>query len=109
MPPSHPFVERRIGTVRREYLYHVMFWGQRDVERKLALFQSDHNEERGHSSRGGKTPDELAGGTAPIVADLRSLVWRTTLAEGGSSTFRGRREEEFARDTFDDDYSPRRA
>ena len=26
VPLSHPFVERLIGTVRREFLDHVLFW-----------------------------------------------------------------------------------
>ena len=35
VPLSHPFVERVIGTVRRELLDQVPFWGARDLERKL--------------------------------------------------------------------------
>jgi hypothetical protein len=34
-PPSHPFVERLIGTVRREYLDRTLFWNRGDLERKL--------------------------------------------------------------------------
>ncbi len=26
VPLSHPFVERLIGTIRREYLDHMLFW-----------------------------------------------------------------------------------
>jgi hypothetical protein len=33
-PVSHPFVERLIGTIRREYLDHVFFWNTQDLERK---------------------------------------------------------------------------
>ena len=32
-PLSHPFVERLIGTIRREFLDHVPFWSARDLER----------------------------------------------------------------------------
>jgi transposase InsO family protein len=39
VPLSHPFVERLIGTMRREFLDHVLFWNARDLERKLAEFQ----------------------------------------------------------------------
>lgn len=38
VPLSHPFVERMIGTVRRELLDHVPFWGAPDLERKLRHF-----------------------------------------------------------------------
>jgi len=34
-PLSHPFVERVIGTMRREFLGWVLFWNARDLERKL--------------------------------------------------------------------------
>ena len=37
-PVSHPFVERLIGTVRREYLDRVFFWNSQDLERKLGNY-----------------------------------------------------------------------
>jgi putative transposase len=37
-PVSHPFVERLIGTIRREYLDRVFFWNAQDLERKLGGF-----------------------------------------------------------------------
>jgi hypothetical protein len=40
VPLSHPFVERLIGTIRREFLDHVLFWNARDLERKLVDFQT---------------------------------------------------------------------
>ena len=36
VPHSHPFIERLIGTVRRQFLDHIFFWNARDLERKLA-------------------------------------------------------------------------
>ena len=39
VPLSHPFIERLIGTIRREYLDHVFFWTQRHLERKLNAFK----------------------------------------------------------------------
>jgi putative transposase len=35
VPFSHPFVERLIGTVRREYLDRILFWTTADLEAKL--------------------------------------------------------------------------
>jgi putative transposase len=43
VPWSHPFVERLIGTIRREFLDHVPFWNAHDLERKLADFQTYYN------------------------------------------------------------------
>jgi transposase InsO family protein len=34
-PVSHPFVERLIGTIRREFLDQVLIWNAVDLERKL--------------------------------------------------------------------------
>ena len=50
VPRSHPFVERLIGTTRRECLDHVLFWNARDLERKPANFQASDNEVRSHAS-----------------------------------------------------------
>jgi hypothetical protein len=35
VPLSHPFVERLIGTLRREYLDRTLFWTTVDLEAKL--------------------------------------------------------------------------
>ena len=62
VPLSHPFVERLIGTMRREFLDQVLFWNARDLERKLAEFQTYYNAARGHASLEGHTPLTFAGG-----------------------------------------------
>jgi hypothetical protein len=46
VPLSHPFVERVIGTVRRELLDQVPFWGASDLERKLMQFRDYYNDDR---------------------------------------------------------------
>jgi hypothetical protein len=43
-PLSHPFVERVIGTFRRECLDRLLFWTAADLERKLVEFQRYYNE-----------------------------------------------------------------
>ncbi|MGS2724646.1 integrase core domain-containing protein [Porticoccus sp. GXU_MW_L64] len=55
-PMSHPFVERLIGSVRRELLDHTFFWNVHDLERKLADYQDYYNLHRAHDSLNGKTP-----------------------------------------------------
>ena len=56
VPLSHPFVERLIGTIRREFLDHVPFWTNTDLERKLESFREYYNQARSHRSLDGKTP-----------------------------------------------------
>ena len=52
VPLSHPFVERLIGTVRREYLDHILFWTTADLENKLLDFRTYFNNHRKHDSPG---------------------------------------------------------
>ena len=60
VPQSHPFVERLIGTVRREYLDHTLFFNERDLKNKLETFQGYYNGTRVHSSLDLKTPKTMA-------------------------------------------------
>jgi hypothetical protein len=76
VPCSHPFVERLIGTIRREYLDHVLFWNRLDLQRKLGQFASYYNEVRVHSALARKTPSEQCGRTSPLVADLLQFSWK---------------------------------
>ena len=75
VPLSHPFVERLIGTVRREFLDHVLFWNGRDLQRKLAEFQAYYNAARRHASLDGSTPLGFAGGRAVPGAKLDQIRW----------------------------------
>jgi transposase InsO family protein len=63
VPLSHPFTERLIGTIRREFLDHLMFWNARDLERKLEDFQHYYNHHGVHASLEGKPPAEAWGGS----------------------------------------------
>jgi len=75
VPLSHPFVERLIGTMRREFLDHVLFWNARDLERKLAEFQVYYNAARRHASLEGHTPLAFASGQTAVPADLNHVRW----------------------------------
>src|SRR5918996_1844779 len=75
VPLSHPFVERLIGTMRREFLDQVLFWNARDLERKLAEFQRYYNAARSHASLDGHTPLTFAGGHTAAPADLNHVRW----------------------------------
>jgi hypothetical protein len=39
VPCSHPFIERLIGTIRRECLDRLLFWTATDLESKLLDFR----------------------------------------------------------------------
>ena len=56
VPMSHPFVERLIGTIRRECLDRMLFWSAFDLERKLSDFADFYNTHRAHASLDGRTP-----------------------------------------------------
>jgi putative transposase len=76
VPVSHPFVERLIGTIRREYLEQVLFWNARDVERKLEAFTDYYNRHRVHSSLQGQTPAARSGEPGPCRAELTHFTWQ---------------------------------
>jgi putative transposase len=56
VPLSHPFVERLIGTVRREFLDRTLFWTSADLEEKLLEFQHYYNGHRTHAGLEGRLP-----------------------------------------------------
>ncbi len=80
-PLSHPFVERLIGTLRREFLDQTLFWNASDLERKLEKFRQYYNAHRVHTALDGNTPSETSGETCyalrrsqPIPVEI-SLPW----------------------------------
>jgi hypothetical protein len=75
VPLSHPFVERLIGTIRREYLDRTLFWTTADLENKLLDFQTYFNEHRAHTGRQGRTPEQDTRLPRP-VADLHCYGWQ---------------------------------
>ena len=76
-PLSHPFVERLIGTIRREYLDHTLFWNASDLERKLEEFRQYYNAHRVHTSLDGDTPSEISGETIIRRANLNQFRWKS--------------------------------
>jgi putative transposase len=77
-PVSHPFVERVIGTTRREYLDHMLFFNERDLQNKLDQFQAYYNDVRAHSSLDRKTPAAMAFGEEPDekVVSIDRYRWK---------------------------------
>jgi putative transposase len=75
-PVSHPFVERMIGTIRREYLDSMFFWNAADLTRKLGEFRDYYNAHRVHRALAGSTPAQRAGAPSPAAAALDDYAWR---------------------------------
>jgi putative transposase len=70
---SHPFVERLIGTIRRECLDQLLFWTAADLEAKLLAFKTYYNGYRVHSSLQGQTPMEARDSTG---VHFKSYRWQ---------------------------------
>ena len=66
------FIERLIGTIRRECLDHTLFWKMTtDLERKLSAFKDYYNRYRVHAALKGQTPSKTAESKG---ADLNSIA-----------------------------------
>ena len=75
-PLSHPFVERLIGTIRREYLDRAFFWNIVDLVRKLDEFRDYYNAHRVHRSPDGTSPAQRVGASSPAPLLLVRYAWR---------------------------------
>ena len=75
VPLSHPFMERLIGTIRRECLDRILFWTAADLEMKLLDFQRYYNGHRTHAGLTGRTPEPnvVACGAS---ASVRAYRWQ---------------------------------
>ena len=79
-PRSHPFVERLIGTIRRECLDRTLFWTATDLELKLLEFQRYYNGHRAHAG---------LKGVRRTRARLRAAHGRVSVRIAGSRTVEG--------------------
>src|SRR5215475_13502333 len=73
VPLSHPFVERLIGTIRRECLDQLLFWTATDLEMKLIAFKDYFNAHRSHAALKGQTPIETPESRG---VDFKSYRWQ---------------------------------
>jgi transposase InsO family protein len=76
IPVSHPFIERLIGSLRRECLDRLFFWNALDLKRKLQAYGFYYNSSRVHQSLSGNTPDEKSGRPRLACAVLNSYRWQ---------------------------------
>ena len=56
VPISHPFIERAIGTIQREYPDHAPFWNSLGLERKLGEFKAYYNNYQTLAALAGQSP-----------------------------------------------------
>jgi hypothetical protein len=76
VPLSHPFVERLIGTIRRELLDHVLYWTLAILNKNCGGFRKYYNRHRVHASLAGVTPESKAGSSCSPIANLSDYRWR---------------------------------
>lgn len=74
-PLSHPFVERLIGTIRRELLDRTLFWTRADFEAKLLDFNHFYIGHRAHAGLEGRPPEPGIDGLRSPVS-FRSYRWQ---------------------------------
>lgn len=74
-PRSHPFIERLIGTVRRELLDKTFFWNEHDLQNKLNSFQHYYNENRCHHGIDGYPPSQKSNDKVSTVVPLENYQW----------------------------------
>jgi putative transposase len=75
IPISHPFVERLIGSVRRELLDQTLFWNTGDLEKKLQDYQKYFNEDRCHLGISGVTPLQKSVEKSAVVLNINDYRW----------------------------------
>ena len=73
VPLLHPFIERRIGTLRRECVDRMLFWSAANLDKKLSDVQEFFNAHRVHASLQGQTPVQAR----KDVATLKHYRWET--------------------------------
>jgi len=76
-PTSHPYIERLLGSTRREYLDKLFFWNETDLERKLNQFKLYYNDERAHSSIERNTPAIKASEKTKQVISIEKYRWKS--------------------------------
>jgi hypothetical protein len=74
-PTSHPYCERLIGTVRREFVDRILFWNEFDLAKKLASYQRYFNDARVHAGIDGERPGLRYSGRESKQGTPSSLGW----------------------------------
>lgn len=75
-PQSHPFIERLIGTTRRECLDKTFFFSSFDLQKKLDSFKQYYNERRCHSGVEFLTPLSKVGQKRGRTLNINEFGWQ---------------------------------
>ncbi len=76
-PISHPYIERLIGTVRREFLDQTLFWNEIDLQKKLNDYTDYYNNHRVHASLNGTLPAKCGEEKQSPLAALTNYGWNS--------------------------------
>jgi len=68
---------RILGTIRREFLDYVPFWGVLDLERKLHSFKDYYNRDRTHRGLAGAVPEPLTTNESRKTPSLDNYRWKS--------------------------------
>jgi len=87
------YVERLIGTLRRDCLDHVLIFHERHLRQVLTLYSLDYNETRTHLGFGQGRAVQRSGTIVaiPILSGLHSSI-RTDVIFGKGRSFSHRRQ-----------------
>ena len=83
-PISHPFVERLIGTIRRNFLDTTLFWNAVDLANKLEAVRQYNNHFRVHPALAGHTPAQFS--SESITRQAGALPRARPASDGGLNT-----------------------
>ena len=76
-PISHPYVERVIGTIRRECLDQTLFWNEVNLLKKLDDFTDYYNNHCVHSSLNCSVPEKFGARKTSKPANLTVFGWQS--------------------------------
>jgi len=77
-PRTHPFIERLIGSIRREFLDQILFWNKTDLQIKLNKYQQYYNELRGHGALNAQTPMQKAKEKFADLLNRNNFCWKSS-------------------------------
>jgi putative transposase len=70
-PRANSFAERYAGTLRREYLDHLLIHGEHHLRQILAEYAQHYNDHRPHQSREQRSPRHEPGQAIDMTAQIK--------------------------------------